>query len=280
MVPLPKTRAAWGAPTSEARMKIKFPVSLPARRAAGAVVLTLLGLLPGAAHAALQGRDLNADGSFDAYYDTVLNITWLKDANAGKGSIFDNAGGVPGSNGPNDGWMNYQNANAWAANLDVYGVTGWRLPTVRPINGSAFQNGTSFNGSTDNGYNGATIASEMGYMFYVNLGYKATCAPSASGCPTLVIPSGVTANMGPFTNIQSNAYWTNVDSVLDPAKAMSFGFQNGFQWTNTNLKTDSLNAWAVHDGDVSPVPEPGSVALLLAGMAMLVPMVRRRGTRG
>jgi hypothetical protein len=48
------------------------------------IALALLaGLsLSGAAQAVLQGRDLNGSiESFEAYYDTDLNITWLANAN-------------------------------------------------------------------------------------------------------------------------------------------------------------------------------------------------------
>ena len=69
----------------------------------------------------LQARDVNGDGIVEAYYDTAVNITWLANANAGAGSTFDN-----GLN-PTDGRMTWVNANAWAAALNVQGVTGWRL---------------------------------------------------------------------------------------------------------------------------------------------------------
>ena len=59
----------------------------------------------------LQARDVNGDGVTDAYFDTALNITWLANWNA---------------NGP----MTWADANAWAAGLDVHGVTGWRLPST------------------------------------------------------------------------------------------------------------------------------------------------------
>ena len=38
-------------------------------------------LVSGAAHATLMAGDLNGDTVTDAYYDTVLDITWLKNAN-------------------------------------------------------------------------------------------------------------------------------------------------------------------------------------------------------
>lgn len=83
----------------------------------------------GVAQAALQGRDLNGSaGSFEAYYDTVLDITWLADANYAQTSGYDA-----------DGLMNWATANTWAANLSFYNpatnqtYADWRLPTVDPV---------------------------------------------------------------------------------------------------------------------------------------------------
>jgi len=67
-------------------------------------------LIPGAAHAALQGRDLNGSlDSFEAYYDTDLHITWLADANYAQTSGYDA-----------DGLMNRIEAITWASNLSFY----------------------------------------------------------------------------------------------------------------------------------------------------------------
>lgn len=69
--------------------------------------LIAASLVSGAAQAALQGRDLNGSaGSFEAYYDTVLDITWLADADYAKTSGYDA-----------DGYMTWTAANTWAANL-------------------------------------------------------------------------------------------------------------------------------------------------------------------
>ena len=37
----------------------------------------------------LQARDIDGDGTVDAWYDTALDLTWLADANAGAGTAFD-----------------------------------------------------------------------------------------------------------------------------------------------------------------------------------------------
>jgi hypothetical protein len=65
----------------------------------------------------LQARDFDSNlTTAEAYYDTVLDITWLADANY--------AGTT----------MNWTTATAWAAGLDPYGsgITGWRLPNTNP----------------------------------------------------------------------------------------------------------------------------------------------------
>jgi hypothetical protein len=61
-----------------------------------------------------------------AYYDTEADLTWLANANAAIGSAYDTW--IPGS-----GTLNWTAANSWVAELDVAGITGWRLPnTVQP----------------------------------------------------------------------------------------------------------------------------------------------------
>ena len=60
----------------------------------------------------LKGRDLTGDSSADAVYDTVLDVTWLIDANY-----------------TNMKW-GWNGANGWALGLDINGVDDWRLPTL------------------------------------------------------------------------------------------------------------------------------------------------------
>jgi DUF2075 family protein len=60
----------------------------------------------------------------DAYYDTTLDITWLTDANAIAGTIWDD--------GPStiDGFASWFSAQDWVGNLTVSGIGGWRLPNM------------------------------------------------------------------------------------------------------------------------------------------------------
>ena len=52
-------------------------------RLLGAVCACVLGFISISSHAALLGRDLDGNlSTAEAYYDTVLGITWLGDANS------------------------------------------------------------------------------------------------------------------------------------------------------------------------------------------------------
>ena len=90
-------------------------------------------LLTPIAHAALQDRDLDGDTVVDAFYDTELNITWLRDANV-------------------NGAQDWDTQVAWAANFSFGVYDDWRLPTSDACEG--------FN----------CTGSEMGHLYYVELG--------------------------------------------------------------------------------------------------------------
>jgi len=224
-----------------------------------------------------------------AYYDDVLNITWLTDANAAAGSAFDDGASST------DGAMTWDNAVAWASSLEIAGVRGWRLPTLQPVNEINFNSdisnpsNISNNGSTDLGA-GATgygwrsangsIANEYGWMFYGNLNGLGYWEPNGGGSLySRNVQSGWgPQTTGPFQNLQNNFYvdyWTGLQ--LDSSRAWDFNLNRGGQgnW----YKTDDSFAWAVHDGDLgaSPVPLPTTLFLLAPAFGGLG-FLRRRAT--
>jgi len=85
--------------------------------AAASLLLSGAALASGTAAWSLQKRDLNKDGVADAYYDSVLKVTWLANPTLwGTGPVFKN-------------WVT---AKQWVANFSVGGIGGWRLPKIDP----------------------------------------------------------------------------------------------------------------------------------------------------
>jgi hypothetical protein len=218
-------------------------------------------------------------GEVVAWYDTVLDITWLADANFAQTSGFDD-----------DGLMTFSQANAWAAGLDLFGGSEWRLPTLSPVNGVAFDLTFSNNGSTDLGTArtgvGWGTASEMGYMFYVHLGNLGFCTPNDAS-PGICAPQagGGLSNTGPFANLLlDTGHWTDtafVDTASASTLAWGFAFDFGFQADDAGEDIDAA-AWAVHAGDLigsPPMPEPQAVPLPVAAVVALAALLIPTGLR-
>jgi hypothetical protein len=206
----------------------------------------------------LKGRDLdgNLANGFEAYYDTALDITWLADANYAKTSGYDQY--------DKDGRINWNDAMAWTASLNIGGVTGWRLPTLVDT-GTPGCNVGSY--GTDCGYNVDTSSSELAHMYHVTLGNLAYADENSQPRAD----SGL-KNTGPFSNVEAYYYWTGTEYAPRKALAWDFQFNNGVQ-VNANKSVNDLLVWVVHSGDVGSVtpsiPEPQTYAMALVGVVMV-----------
>lgn len=239
--------------------------------------------LAGPADAALLGRDLNGSpGSFEAYYDTTLDITWLADANLALTNTF----GVAGIDG--QGKMTWSTANAWISAMNAanyLGISSWRLPAMYDIgnDGCTVNSFSSYNGG-DCGYNVVATgaqASEMASLFYDTLGNLAFY--DTSGGQNFAFPS--IQNTGPFQNLGNTLYWygmetdtTSLGTLLgSPLNAWYFGMPSGGQ--RPQDKADpGLTAWAVVSGDVAVVPVPAAALLFGPALGALALMRRRAGS--
>lgn len=191
--------------------------------------------LSATAHAALQDR---GNGLI---YDDVLNVTWLADANLAKSLR------TLSTIGP-DGSMTRASADIWLEGVNHDGHLGfndWRLPRA-----SYYLDSNLGHFLTD---------TELGSLF-----------SSLGGVPGTSLFAAHDADLDLFHNIQSGFYWTSW--IPGTGSAWTFSFLSGQH--NANYGGTGY-VMLVRDGDVAAVPEPESLALMLAGVGMVSLAVRR-----
>ena len=235
----------------------------------------------------LLPRDLDGDRTTaEAYYDTVVGITWLADTKLIESNTF----GLPydtelDEGNPawqviySDGRATWQGALFWldAMNAANYGGTNqWRLPTMmdtgEPDCDYSLTGGTDcgFNVQTTSGlppYPATTVYSEMGSMYYDTLGNIADYQSPVNGL----------TNTGPFDNLQPSSYWTGLFHEGNVANVgWWFWFGDGFQYSGNEDPYEY--AWAVHSGDVGEavIPIPAALWLFGTGLVGLIGVSRRK----
>ncbi len=145
-------------------------------------------------------------------YDTDFNITWYaypKMAN-----------------------LYWDQAMAWAAGLNVNGITGWRLPSAMNLDGSGPCVGLNCK------------MTEFGHLYGTELGN--------------IFGAGNASSLGPFEGTSRwFYYWTGTTHATDPTKA--YMFSPGGESFVAKKEGDTGFGWAVIDGDPAgppPVVEP------------------------
>lgn len=137
------------------------------------------------------------------------------------------------------GAMTWFGALAWVNYLNkpsYEGYSDWRLPT----------------------------GGELSYLFVTDLGNKA----NQSVLNTVGDTAEQMANLALFSNVKGTAYWSGTDG----------GSNTAFYFYGGSLGNYGVNNkfYAVAVRDVSPIPEPETYALMLAGLALVGAAARRR----
>ena len=108
----------------------------------------------------------------------------------------------------------------------------------------------------------------MASLWYDTLGNTAHYDTSGNPTGCAGSPDYCLTNTGPFSNLQSYAYWSGVEYAPYTIYAWNFYTYNGYQ-TN-DVKYYGLYGWAVRSGDVSAVPVPAAVWLFGSGLIGLL----------
>lgn len=185
------------------------------------------------------------------------------------------------NNGSSVVWLDYSNtpnqwANqvAWADGLNNYGVLSYKLQKGYSVDFGA--NNWRLPTTVDEGspwnYNYNITNSEMGHLFYTELGNK-----GYDGVWNPQTREWGLVNVASFANLKDSAYWTGTENAVNSGYyAWEFSMDYGYQ-LGGGLNS-AIFAIALRTGQVTyappitstPTPEPSTLFLMATGLTGLV----------
>lgn len=196
-------------------------------------------------------------------YDPLNDKTWLVDANQPWNTNYDDVATGPGIVLGN-GTMTFDAAMAWADQLVIDGVDGWRLPALAQFDSDCYFNPSGASSRLADCTEGDFT--ELWVELLLNdFGER-------------LMESEQLADARLFDHWQAASYWTGTLNANDPSNTSAHLFSTfgGYQQNSIDARAFVI---AVRDGDVgelSAVPVPAGIWLFGTALAGLVGIARRR----